>query len=227
MYSAAMIDIEVISDPAVAVAALDPIRSKLLAELAEPASAAILATRLGLPRQKVNYHLRALEACRLVEVADQRQWGGLTERLLVSSAKSFVVSPEALGPAAADPASSRDRLAASYLIALGARIVQEVGDLWRRSRRAGKDLATLSIDAEIRFASPAARAQFTSDLTRAVTELVGRYHDPTAATGRSHRLVVMSHPLPVHSRAEDRHARQKRKIRTPQRPSGNRRHRDA
>src|SRR5918999_3130728 len=91
-----MIDIEVISDPAVAVAALDPIRSALLAELAEPASAAILATRLGLPRQKVNYHLRALEACSLVEVADERQWGGLTERLLVLSAKSFVFSPEAL-----------------------------------------------------------------------------------------------------------------------------------
>jgi len=49
-----MIDIEVISDPATAVAALDPIRSGLLAELAEPASAAILAARLGLPRQKVN-----------------------------------------------------------------------------------------------------------------------------------------------------------------------------
>jgi DNA-binding transcriptional ArsR family regulator len=196
MYVTVMIDIEVISDPAVAVAALDPIRSALLAELAEPASAAILATRLGLPRQKVNYHLRALEACRLVEVADERQWGGLTERLLVLSAKSFVVSPEALGAVAADPKRSKDQLAASYLIALGARIVREVGDLWKRATKADKQLATLSIDTEIRFASPAARAAFTRELTQAITELVSRYHDASASGGRDHRLVIVSHPLP-------------------------------
>ncbi|MEH2537630.1 MULTISPECIES: helix-turn-helix domain-containing protein [unclassified Bradyrhizobium] len=196
MYVTAMIDIEVISEPAVAVAALDPIRSALLAELAEPASAAILATRLGLPRQKVNYHLRALEACRLVEVADERQWGGLTERLLVLSAKSFVVSPAALGAVAADPKRSKDQLAASYLIALGARIVREVGDLWKRARKADKQLATLSIDTEIRFASPAARAAFTRELTQAITELVSRYHDASASGGRNHRLVIVSHPLP-------------------------------
>ena len=199
-----MVDIEVISDPAAAAIALDPIRSLLLAELTEPASAAALASRMGLARQKVNYHLRALETCKLVEVADERRWGGLTERLLVASAQSFVVSPEALGPAAADPARSKDRLAASYLIALGARIVREVGDLWRRARQADKHLATLSIDAEIRFASPATRAAFTRDLTQAVTELVGRYHDATASGGRSHRLVVVSHPTAAPARLGDR-----------------------
>jgi len=199
-----MVDIEVISDPAAAAIALDPIRSRLLAELTEPASAAALASRIGLARQKVNYHLRALEACNLVKVADERHWGGLTERLLVASAESFVISPEALGPAAADPARSKDRLAASYLIALGARIVREVGDLWRRARQADKYLATLSIDAEIRFASPAARAAFTKDLTQAVTELVGRYHDVAASGGRLHRLVVVSHPTAGPARVGDR-----------------------
>ena len=57
-----MDDVEVIDDPAAAIVALEPIRSRLLAELAEPASAATLATRVGMARQKVNYHLRALEA---------------------------------------------------------------------------------------------------------------------------------------------------------------------
>jgi DNA-binding transcriptional ArsR family regulator len=194
-----MIDIEVISDPAAATVALDPIRSQLLAELVEPASAAALASRIGLARQKVNYHLRTLEACRLVKVAEKRQWGGLTERLLVSSAKSFVVSPEALGPVAADPARSNDRLAASYLIALGARIVREVGDLWRRARRADQRLATLAIDTEIRFRSAADRAAFTHELTRAIATLVGRYHDEAWPGGRLHRLVLVSHPLPRQS----------------------------
>ena len=89
--------------PAAAATALEPIRSRLLAELAKPASAATLAARLGMARQKVNYHLRALEAHELVRVARTRKWGGLTERLLVASASSYVVSPEALGPAGADP----------------------------------------------------------------------------------------------------------------------------
>jgi len=102
-----VLDIQVIDDPAAATVALVPIRSRLLAELAAPASAATLAARVGLGRQKVNYHLKALEAHGLVRLAQQRRWGGLTERLLVATAASYVVSPGALGPVAADP--GRDR----------------------------------------------------------------------------------------------------------------------
>src|SRR3954453_15338419 len=146
-----MLDVDVIDDPGVATVALDPVRSRLLAELAAPASAAVLAARLGLARQKVNYHLRTLEAHGLLRVADTRQWGGLTERRLVATAASYVVSPRALGPAAADPAREDDRLSASYLIALAARAVREAGSLFRRATTANRHLATLSIDAEIRF----------------------------------------------------------------------------
>lgn len=191
-----MLDVDVIRDPATAGVALEPMRSRLLTELAEPASAAVLATRVGVSRQKVNYHLRKLEACGLVEPAGERQWGGLTERLLVSSARSFAVSPEVLGSAGADPAKSGDRLAASYLIALGARIVREVGDLWLRARKADKHLATMAIDTEIRFATPADRAAFTRELTQAVADLAGRYHDEEASGGRDYRLVAVAHPTP-------------------------------
>src|SRR5436189_4819538 len=101
-------------------------RSRHLSELAVPASAATLATRLGLARQKVNYHLRALEAHGLVRLAGKRRWGGLTERLLVATAASYVVSPSALGHAASDPDRAADRLSASYLIALAARVIRDV-----------------------------------------------------------------------------------------------------
>lgn len=191
-----MLDIDVIELPAIAVAALEPTRAQLLAELREPASAATLAARLGLKRQGVNYHLHALEQHGLVEVVDTRLWGGLTERLMVASAGGYVVSPEALGVAAADPARSKDRLSASYLIALGARIVREVGDLWRRARVADKNLATLAIDTEIRFASPADRASFTHELSQTVAELASRYHNQAAPGGRSHRLLVVAYPRP-------------------------------
>jgi hypothetical protein len=51
-----VLDIQIIDDPAAATVALEPMRSRLLSELVMPASAATLATRVGLARQKVNYH---------------------------------------------------------------------------------------------------------------------------------------------------------------------------
>lgn len=190
-----MLDVEVIEDPAAATVALDPVRSRLLAELAEPASAAALAARLGIARQKINYHLRALEEHGLVRVAERRQWGGLTERLLVATAASYVVSPAAMGPAAADPGRESDRLSASYLVALAARVIREVSVLLRRAAETGKRLPTLSIDTEIRFRSAEERAAFSRELAEAVTRLAARYHDETAPGGRPHRLVVVAHPL--------------------------------
>jgi len=191
-----MLDIQVIDDPAAATVALEPMRSRLLAELAAPASAATLATRVGLARQKVTYHLNALEAHGLVRLAETRKWGGITERLLVASAASYVVSPSAMGRVAVDPSREVDRLSASYLIALGARMVREVGDLVRRARETGKRLATLSVDTEVRFRSPTERAAFTHELADAIARLVSKYHDESAPGGRAHRLVVVAHPLP-------------------------------
>ncbi len=196
-----MLDLEVIEDPASAAMALDPIKRRILAELATPGSAASLAARVGLTRQKVNYHLRALEKHKLVEPAEERRWGGLTERLMVASATSYVVSPAALGPIAADPTRNTDRLSASYLIAVVARVVREVGDLWRRARENDKRLATLSIDTVIRFKSPADRAAFTNDLASAVAMLAARYHDEAAPRGRPHRLVVAAYPAPDNSKS--------------------------
>jgi predicted ArsR family transcriptional regulator len=189
-----VLDLEVINDPAAATVALEPIRSRLLAELNQPASAASVAARVGLTRQKATYHLRALEAHRLVQAAGTKKWGGITERLFVASAASYVVAPAAMGLASTDPARTADRLSASYLIALAARVVQEVSDLVRRAREADKHLATLSIDTEIRFRTSAERAAFTAELTQAVAALAARYHDASSPGGRSHRLIVAAHP---------------------------------
>lgn len=191
-----MLDIQVIDDPAAATVALEPTRSRLLSELAAPASAATLAARVGLARQKVTYHLNALEAHGLVRLAQERKWGGLTERLLVATAASYVVSAGALGPVAAGPSRQIDRLSASYLIALGARVVREVGDMVRRANDTGRRLATLAVDTEVRFRSATDRAAFSQELTEAITTLVSKYHDESAPGGRAHRLMVVAHPLP-------------------------------
>jgi DNA-binding transcriptional ArsR family regulator len=180
----------------VAVAALEPIRARLLAELAQPGSASTLAARVGLPRQRVNYHLRTLEAHGLVRLVREQPRRGLTERVMQASAAAYVVSPGALGQAAADPARSADRLSASYLVALAGRVVREVGDLLKRADRAGLHLATLSLDSQVRFRSAADRARFTRDLADTVAGLVARYHDADAPGGRVYRLIVAAHPLP-------------------------------
>jgi DNA-binding transcriptional ArsR family regulator len=186
-------DVEVIENPAAAAVALDPVRARLLGELVEPASASTLAARVGISRQKVNYHVHALEAHGLVVLAGERQHGGITERVLQATAASYVVSPAALSENAVDPGSANDRLSARYLVALAGRAVREVGSLARRATAAGKRLPTMSIDTEIGFRNATDRAAFADDLTDAVIELAARYHHDD---GRPHRLVVAAYPKP-------------------------------
>ncbi|MGH1494165.1 MAG: helix-turn-helix domain-containing protein [Acidimicrobiales bacterium] len=189
-------DLEVIDEPATALAVLDPVRARVLANLVEPGSATTVANAIDEPRQKVNYHLRTLEGLGLLRLVEERPRRGLTERILVASARSYVLSPSVLGESAADPART-DRLSTRYLVALGARMVREVAELARGAEQANKPLATLAIDTEIRFASAEDRARFTEELTNAITSIAGRYHNESASGGRWHRLVVAAHQRPI------------------------------
>ena len=183
-----------IEDPSVAEVSLDPIRSRLLAELAEPGSATMLAGKLGLPRQNLNYHLRALEEHGLVELVEERKKGNMTERLLRATALSYVISPAALNGVEPDPSRSPDRLSARWLVAVASKAVRDVGELLAGAAKARKRLATFAMDGEVRFASAADRAAFAEELAIAVTRLVGKYHDETAERGRDHRVIVAVHP---------------------------------
>lgn len=183
-----------IEDPKTAAVALEPIRARLLAELAvSPASAAEVAATLGVARQKVNYHLRTLEEHGLVELADVRAHGGIIERRLRATALRYVVSPAAIAADGARPERVADRLSAGYLVTLGGRLVSEVARLARVADAADKRLPTFAIDTQIGFASAADRAAFADELAVAVTALAARYHHDD---GRPHRLVVVAHPTP-------------------------------
>lgn len=184
----------VIDDPGAAEVALDPVRARLLAELSEPGSATTLAQRVGLSRQKVNYHLRALEQHGLVELVEERRKGNFTERLLRATAASYVISPSALAAVEPDPQRSPDRLSARWLLAVAARLVRDVGELIAGAARTRTRLATFAMDGEIRFASAADRAAFAEELTGAVTSLIAKHHDASATGGRAHRIVVAVHP---------------------------------
>ena len=189
-----MLDVDVIDDPAAAEASLDPVRARLLAALARPASASSLATGAGLTRQKANYHLRELERHGLIELVEERRRGNCTERVMQATAASYVISPTALASVAPDPGRAPDQLSARWLLALAGRLVQEVGELIGAARQAGQPLATYAVDSEIRFASAADRAAFAAELSGALGELVARYHDEHSEGGREHRLVIGLHP---------------------------------
>jgi DNA-binding transcriptional ArsR family regulator len=189
-----MQEIAVIEDPAAAEVSLDPIRARLLAELSEPGSATMLAAKVGLPRQKVNYHLKTLEAHGLVEMIEERRKGNVNERIMRATAASYVISPTALASVAPDPARSPDQLSASWLLAVAARLVRDVGALITGAAKARKRVATFAIDGEVRFASAADRAAFAQELSGAVTALVSKYHDESPEKGRDHRIVVAIHP---------------------------------
>jgi len=189
-------NIGVIQDPAAAAALLHPVRQSILEALREPGSASTLAPRLGLPRQKVNYHLRELERHDLVELIEERRKGNCTERVLRSKAYSYVISPETVARLAVDPEQLRDRFSSSYLTALAARTLRELGELRLQADRANKQLATLSLESDVRFASPETRAAFGEELAAAVADLIEKYHDSSAENGRSFRLVVGAYPHP-------------------------------
>jgi DNA-binding transcriptional ArsR family regulator len=191
-------DVRVLANAAEVEVALDPIRASILDALTEPGSAVTVAAAVGLTRQKVNYHLKALEAHGLVELAEERVWGGITERFVRRTARHLVVSPDVLQIAALDPNDVSDRLSAAYLIAVNARTVSEVGAI--ASTAAGRRVPTLTVDTVIGFSSSEDRAAFATDLQSAVAALVARYHHDD---GRPHRLTVSSYPRPAVSKSEE------------------------
>jgi DNA-binding transcriptional ArsR family regulator len=171
-----------------------PLRLKVLEHLAEPDSAAGLSRRLGVPRQVLNYHLRALESAGMLTFVEERPRGGLKERLLRATARSYLISPEAMGAVAPDPKRVRDRFSWAYLVAAAAKVVRDLGILRDRADRAGQRLATFTLETEVRFASADDRDAFTRELAAGVAELAVKYHDERAPKGRLFRFVLGAYP---------------------------------
>ena len=179
-----------------------PLRLRILAALLEPDSAAGVARRMNLPRQTVNYHVRELARARLLARAGRRRRRHLYEQRYVATARGYLLSPELLGKLAADPAQVADTLSARYLLGLASKVQSELARSAELSAAAGKRLATLSINAELRFVSPEQRAAFTEELQRAILEVTAHHSSPftnadgAPGEGRPYRLVVGCYPIP-------------------------------
>jgi DNA-binding transcriptional ArsR family regulator len=191
---AALSPVELVRDPERLAAMLPGQRSRMLEELRAPDSAAGLARRLGMPRQQVNYHLRELERAGLVELVEERRRGNCVERVLRATARSYVVSPEALGKLGLEPTAVRDRFSSAYLVAVASRTLGDLAKLRSRADAAGQRLPTMTLEAEVRFGSAADRNAFARELTDALARLIVKYHDSESLEGRCFRVCLGAYP---------------------------------
>lgn len=184
-----------VSDAAKARAALTPLRRELLERLREPGSAASLAGQLAMPRQKLAYHLRVLEEAGLVKLVEERQRRGFIERILVACADTFVLDPALVQGAAERAGDAQDRHASDHLVRTAAALVRDVARMRETADSEGKRLLTLTVEAELTFATPADFDEFSEQLADAMTALAKRYAaSPLKKGGRRYRLVAAAHP---------------------------------
>ncbi len=188
-------DFALINSAEQAAAALHPLRGQLLDQFREPHSAAEAARSLDLPRQRIGHHVRLLQQQGLLAQVGERRRGAFTERLLQTTARAWAISPRALGAIGMAPDEVRDRFSSEYLAVASARTLHDVSILREMADEQDKRLATLTLETEVRFATPADQAAFAEALTQAVSDLVSRYHDESAAEGRRFRLMIGGHPV--------------------------------
>src|SRR4051812_49170064 len=192
--------LDIIDDPTRARATLQPIRLRLLHLLERPQSAPQLAKVTGMPRQRVLYHLRTLEAQRLVDAHEHGTVGRRIDRSYVRTATSYAIAPSTLGGVAVDPRTVSDAFSSAYLSAVAGRALNDLAALGRAAAARGKRIPTLTLETDVRFATPADQGRFTDELTTALAALAAKYHRPDAPQGRTFRVFACGYPA-VHSHA--------------------------
>jgi len=203
-------DVAAVGDVRKAAALLaHPLRPRIVALAREPASATELATRLRLPRQRVNYHVRQLARTGFLRRAGQLRKRNLIEQRYVATARAYVLAPEILGPLAMTGHQAEDTFSAARLVALAAALQSDVSHGLTESTARGQRLATLSIAADIRFESAEQRVAFTDTLQQAVADVIRRHTSPATlpsgepGSGRPFKLVIGCYPARRSSRRSD------------------------
>lgn len=194
MINSSPVAFNFVGNTAGASALLNPLRLQILERLREPDSASGLARLMKLPRQKLNYHLRELEKHGLVEPVEERKRGNCVERIVRATARYYLISPAALGNLATDPEQIQDRFSSTYLVAVAARAIHDLAVLRTRAEKAGKKLATFTLETDVKFASAADLNAFSEELSNAVARLVTKYHDEKTSGGRHYKFIIGSYP---------------------------------
>ncbi|GMR13117.1 MAG: helix-turn-helix domain-containing protein [Gemmatimonadota bacterium] len=186
--------ISIIDRTEAAAALLSPVRMEILRLLREPDSAAGVARRLDLPRQRVSYHVRALKDVDLLWDVGERRKGNFVEKLVQSTGRHYLIAPQALGELGAHLDEAQDRFSSAYLVGMVSEAVRDVCTLRQHSKRVGKKLATLSLETEVHFLDPAAQNAFAEELATCMTRLTKKYDHKRGLGGRSFRFMLAGYP---------------------------------
>jgi hypothetical protein len=202
MSATALTEVECVTNVERASTLLHPLRLEILERARSPLSASEIAAGMGLPRQKVNYHVRELHRADFLRKAGRRRKRNLYEQRYIATASRYLLAPELLGPVQADWRKVEDRLSAAYLLSLSARLQDDLSRVLREAEQQQKRVSTLSLDADLRFESPEQRERFALALRDALARVVAehtspdRQHDGTPGPGRPYRLMVGCYPVP-------------------------------
>ncbi len=184
-------------DDAKAVGALaDPIRRQILQRLSTPGSAASIARALGLPRQRVGYHMRELEKHGFVEKLREERKRGCIERIMRRTADSVVLAPDSMSDDKLHPRAVKDRFSSLYLIAMASQMLREVTEAQTGASDEDKLLPTFSLQVDVRLATQQDKSAFAEEVGREIGRLAVKYHQPQTRAGRNFRVVVGSYPAP-------------------------------
>lgn len=167
---------------------LSPLRQAVLEQLREtPGSATELASRLGESRQRINYHVRALERDGLAELVEERARRGCIERVVRATCHAVVVEPSVVGTLPEE----QDRFAADTLLAGGARLVRDVAAARTAAAERGQRLLTFAVEAEVGFSRPADLERFADALAERIADLAAEF----GPGQRRYRILIGGHPV--------------------------------
>ncbi len=168
-----------------------PTRVAMLETLHEPRSAAAVGRELGQTRQRMNYHLKALEQAGLVERVGTRQNGNFVETLYRAAARAFVVSPQVAWSGPRRIGALRSQHALGTLVGIGEQLQRDAAVLLDRAAYESEQIASAVVSAEVSFGSDAERSAFMREYLEATRELLDRYG---AKGGQPYRVVLAVHP---------------------------------
>ncbi|RMD89519.1 MAG: ArsR family transcriptional regulator [Alphaproteobacteria bacterium] len=186
-------DLQIITEERAAQAFLDPTRRMLASALRKPQSAAGLAQRFGLPRQRVNYHLRTLESLGMLELAGTRQKRNCTERMLRLTADAYCIDPGLLGELGRPTEPVNDRFGITAVILRLSRALSDIIARKRRAERDGRRFDSLCAEVTLGFRSRDEQQSFMIELQRFLKEKSESYRLDEDRKGRRLRVLVTAY----------------------------------
>jgi DNA-binding transcriptional ArsR family regulator len=168
-----------------------PTRVEMLEVLREPATSAEVARQIGQPRQRINYHLKALEEAGLVEPVESRRNGNFVETLYRAIARTFVIAPEVAWQGSRRLDALRSQHALETLVALGERLQRDAAELLDRAAFDGEEIASAAVSVETKFATAEVRAAFMREFLESTKELLEKHG---SEAGDPYRVVFTAHP---------------------------------